>query len=176
MKSVLRTNTFLEVVLVAGLVALVAGGAVAAAVVAPHTTPSTAHGESFEVKPVVDVSFCINVPYGGTQGRPLTLSACGPAPTERWTFTKNSDGTNLFVDYQGMCVDAAGRKAGDGIALKVRSCSFVASQRSRFSSVGRIQISGTKMCLSIPRANSGAAVFLQTCDSSNSLQEFKLGQ
>jgi hypothetical protein len=42
MKSVLRTNAFLEFVLLAGLVALVAGGAVAPAVVAPHTTPGAA--------------------------------------------------------------------------------------------------------------------------------------
>lgn len=173
MKRAFRTTAFLYVALMAGLATLLAGTAVAVAMVRPHATPSTAHGEGLLVKSVVDPNFCIDVKPGPAVGRPLTLSACGFNVTQRWTFTKNSDGTNLFVDSQGMCVDTAGRKPGDGVAVTVRNCSFVTTQRFRFSSVGRFQLNGTKTCLSIPRANAAAPLFLEPCNSANMRQQFK---
>jgi len=172
MTKVFRRMAFLKVALV---VALFAGGTAAAvAVVAPPHTPSTAHGEGFEVRSNVNTYWCVDVAAGSTQGRPLTLSACSFYATQRWKFTKNSDGSNLMVDSQGMCVDTVGRKAGDGTAVKVENCSFVKSQRFRYSSTGRIQVSGTTTCLSIPRADAGAALFLETCSNSNPRELFKL--
>ncbi len=176
MTKAFRKIAFLQVALAVGLVTLFAGTAAAVAIVDPHTTPSTAHGEAFQIKSQVDTTFCIDVAAGGTQGRKLSLSACAPYATERWTFTKNSDGSNLLVESQGMCVDTAGRKPGDGVSLKVENCNFLKSQRLRFTSVGRIQASGTATCLSIPRAAAGVAVFLETCSASNPRQRFKLGQ
>jgi hypothetical protein len=169
-----RKTTILRVALTLGLVTVLGGGAVAVAVASPHASPSTAHGEGFQLKPQVNSSDCIDVVPGATQGRLLSLSLCSPVATQRWTFTKNSDGTNLFVDSQGMCVDAVGRKANDGIALKVMNCSFVKTQRFRYSSVGRIQVSGSTNCLSVPQGHVAAPVFLTTCNSSSPYQQFKL--
>ena len=174
MSSAIRRTRFLTATLTIGFVTVIGSSAVAVAVVNSHAALSTAHGEGLQIKSQVDPSFCIDVTAGATQGRALSLSACGGYATQRWTFTKNSDGSNLLVDTQGMCVDTAGRKAGDGVALKVRNCSFANSQRLQFTSAGHLQVSGTTKCVSIPRANAGAAVFLQTCNSSNPLELFKL--
>jgi hypothetical protein len=174
MTKVFRKIPFLKAALAAALVTLFAGTAAAVAIVEPHLPASTAHGEGFRIESWVDTSYCIDVEAGATQGRALTLSACSSNATELWTFTKNSDGSNLFVDSQGMCVDSVGRKAGDGVSVKVRNCSFVQSQRFRYTSLGRIQLSGTAACLSIPRAGAAAPLFLETCSNSNPRQLFKL--
>jgi len=177
MSKVFRRKAFLKVTVAAGLVAFFAGTTAAVAIVEPHTTPSYAHGGGYQVKSWVDTSFCIDVAPGGTQGRAVTLSQCfSAAASERWTFTKNSDGSNLIVDSQGMCVDSVGRKAGDGIAVKVRNCSFVKSQRFRVTNLGQIQLSGTTTCLAIPRAGAGVALLLETCSNSNPWQVFKWSQ
>ncbi len=165
-----------RVTLGGGLMLLVGGGAVAATNYLPRTTPSTAHGSNFQIKSAVDFSFCIDVPAGATPGRKLTLTACSPANTERWAFTENSDGTNLLIDDQGFCVDSVGRKAGDGISLQVLKCSFVKSQRFRYNSIGQMQFFETTNCVSLPRANAAAALFLEKCDSSKKRQQFKLAQ
>jgi len=174
MSDASRKIGILQVAVMAGLVTFLGGSAVAAAIVAPRATPSTAHGEGFQLRSHVDSNFCIDVPAGSTQGRQLSLGVCSLNATQRWTFTSNADGTNLIVDSMGMCVDAVGRKAGDGIALKVVNCSFVKTQRFRYTSVGRIQLSGTTSCLSIPRAGAAAAVFLENCNSATTRQQFKL--
>jgi hypothetical protein len=176
MTKVFRSIAFLKVALAVGLVALFAGTPAALATVEPHTTPSATWGESVQITSQLGTSFCIDVAPGGAQGRALRLWVCQPSSSERWTFTKNSDGSNLFVDSQGMCVDSVGRKAGDGISVKVRNCSFVKSQRFRVTSVGRIQLSGTTTCLSIPRAGAGVAVFLETCSNAKPGQVFKMSQ
>ena len=171
MTSAIRKTMILAI----GLVTVLGGSAVAVAVVNPYAALSTAHGEGFQIRSQLDPTFCIDVAAGATQGRPLSLSACLQGlQTQLWTFTNNSDGSNLLVDYMGMCVDTAGRKVGDGLALKVRKCSFVSSQRFQFTSVGRIQVTGTTKCLSIPRAAPAVAVFLETCNSSNPREVFKL--
>ncbi len=174
MTKVFRRTTFLKVALVAaGAGALLAGAAAAVAVVVPHT-PSTAHGGGFKIKSAVDYNWCVDVAPGSTPGRPVTLSACSSVATEQWTLTKNSDGSNLLVDSQGMCVDTVGRKANDGIGVKAMNCSFVKTQRFRYTSLGRIQLSGTSTCLSIPRAGLSAPLFLEACSNSNPREVFKL--
>ena len=60
------------------------------------------------------------------------------------------------------------------LAQKVENCSFVKSQRFRWTPLGRIQVSGTTTCLSIPRAGAGVAVILETCSNSHPTQVFKL--
>ena len=174
MTKVNHKMMFLRAALGAGLVTLMVGGAVAAANIGTRATSSTAHGANIQFKTQTDTNFCIDVAPGSTQGRKLSLSTCSPSATERWAVTRNSDGSNLFIDSQGLCVDAAGRKVGDGVALRVANCSFVKSQRFSFNSIGQFRISGTTMCLSIPRAVSAVAVFLETCNGSSARQQFKL--
>jgi hypothetical protein len=174
MTSAIRKTMWVRAALTIGLVTVVGSGAIAAASVAPHATPTTAHGGGFLIRSGVNQNYCVDVVAGATQGRALSLSACSQNASQRWTFTENADGTNVIVDSLGMCVDAAGRKAGDGVALRVVRCSFVKAQRASYSSVGRIQVSGTKNCFSVPQAHAGAPVFLATCSSAAPLEQFRL--
>ncbi len=176
MIRIVRTNALSRVAVGIGLVVALGSGAVAGASVHLLSTPSTAHGEYFQLKSQKDSTFCIDVDPQGTPGRSLFLSVCTAALSQRWTFTSNADGSNLLVNSQGFCVDAVGRTPGDGVALQVNHCNFAKSQRLHFTDAGNIQIGGTKNCLSYPRPGSGAAVFLQACGSLTALEEFKLAQ
>ena len=176
MTDAIRKTMFLRLSVAFGLLTFLGGSAVAVGVVEPNAKPSAVHGESIQFSSQANPSFCIDVAAGATQGRPLLLWVCTQSASQRWVLTKNSDGSNLFVDSQGLCVDSAGRKAGDGIALKVVNCSFVKSQRFRATLAGQLQVSGTAKCISIPRAGAGIAVFLATCDGSSPLQRFKSSQ
>jgi len=168
-------KTFPRMAIAIGL-AVVLGSSAAAAGVHLLATPSTAHGGGFQIETQKDTTFCIDVAPGGTPGSTLSLSMCAPYASQRWTFTSNADGSNLLVDSQGFCVDAAGRTPGDGVALQAVNCSFAKSQRLRFTSVGSIQIGGTKNCLSFPRPASGAAIFLDSCSNPLGVALFKLAQ
>jgi Ricin-type beta-trefoil lectin domain len=173
MFTVTKKTSLARAALGIGLVALLGGSAVAVAIVSPHTKPSVGHGAGIQFKAQLNQQYCIEVAPGTTQGRALTLSACSSGSSQRWMLTKNADGTNLFADVQGMCVDTAGRKAGDGVAVKVDNCTFGKTQRFRYTAASHLQLNGTTTCLSVPRANSGVAVFLQTCNGASLFQQFR---
>jgi hypothetical protein len=156
------------------LVALLGGALAVEASVTTRTTPSTAHGENFLFKTTLDTTFCIDEAAGATQGRAMFMFSCTTADTQRWAITKNSDGTNALIDSQGMCVDTTGRKAGDGLAIKVANCNFGKQQRFRYTASGLIQVSGTTLCFWIPLPADNAAVSLVKCRGSSAHEVFKL--
>jgi hypothetical protein len=138
--------------------------------------PTTAHGTNFQVKNGLDNNFCMDVAAGSTEGRALTLSPCTAAASQRWGFTWNSNDTNSVIDSQGMCVDAKGRKTGDGVSVVANKCHHGEAQKFTFTSTGHIIDIKTKSCLSVPRATGGAAVFLEACDDTKKQQNWKLAQ
>jgi hypothetical protein len=156
------------------VVASLAGVVHVAGSVSAAVTPSTAHGEHFLFELAVDRTFCIDEAPGNAQGRAVTLSACGTADTERWALTENADGTNAFIDSQGMCLDTTGRKIGDGIALKVFDCRFNDHERFSYTALGLVQVKSTDACLRVPGAANGTAVSLAKCDSTSTGEVFKL--
>jgi len=174
--SSVRKNMFPKVAVAIGLVAVLGSSAAAAAGVHLLAPPSTAHGGGFQLEAQKDTTFCVDVDPGGIPGSALSLSVCSAAASQRWTFTSNTDGSNLLVDWSGFCVDAAGHTAGDGVALQAVNCNFAKSQRLRFTSAGSIQIGGTKNCLSFVRVASGAAITLESCSNPLGVQRFKLAQ
>jgi hypothetical protein len=154
-----------------GLAASVAslGSAGAAGMPLP---PSTAHGANFLFESVLDTNFCIDVAPGTTEGRAVTLSACLTADTERWALTENTDGTNAFIDSEGMCLDSTGHKLGDGNPLEVFDCGFRGHERFSYTVDGLIQ--AKVGCLSVQAAATGTAVSLAPCDNTSKHEMFKL--
>jgi hypothetical protein len=160
------------VVVASGAVIAVGSTASAEAPLAVVTTPTTAHGTGFQVQSMLDTSFCIDVAAGAAEGRPVTLSQCTAAASQRWGFTWNTDQTNLLVEYQGMCLD--GRKPKPGVAATVAQCRFADPWRYVFTAEGLVQNVKTGQCLTIPRAGSGAAVYFDVCDITRTAQLWKL--
>ena len=145
------------------------------ALAAPPPQPaSTAHGENFLFKSAVDNSFCIDMSPGATEGLNVVLSACGTADTERWALTWNADGSNAFINSQGMCLDARQRKAGDGLAVRAYKCHFGENERWSYNAAGQIVEDHSGLCLSIPAAGAGAQVSFATCESTKNTQIWKL--
>jgi hypothetical protein len=161
-------------VVASGAVVAASNTASATVPLAAVTTPTTVHGTGFQVHSMIDTSFCIDVAPGATEGRPVTLSQCTAAASQRWGFTWNTDQTNVLVESQGMCVD--GRKPKAGVAATVGSCRFGDPWRYVFTAEGLIRNVKTDKCLTIPRAGSGAAVYFDVCDNTRSAQLWKLSQ
>jgi hypothetical protein len=65
MTSAIHKTKFLIATLTIGVVTVIAGSAVAVAVVNPDAARSTAHGEAFHIKSQLDQNFCITVAPGG---------------------------------------------------------------------------------------------------------------
>ena len=159
----------------ASLVAALAVGTLAVgASTTNHTAPSVGHGENIFFKTPLDTNFCIDEASGAAQGRTVYMNECNAGVSQQWALTKNADGTNSMIDQQGMCLDATGRKAGDGFPLKVYNCSFGKLQRLRYTPAGLLQFSSTDLCLSIQTAGYDVAVSLSKCNSSSLHQQWKL--
>ena len=170
-----RTVAVLAAVIVAVGAAVSVGTGPAASAdtsAAVVSTPTTAHGTGFQVKNGLDFNFCIDVEPGATEGRPVTLQICSGVATQRWGFTWNADQTNTIVDTMGMCLDGA--KPQPGVASTVKLCKFGDPWRFTYSSTGLIQNVKTGLCLDVPRANSGAAVFFNPCDDTKLSQQWRL--
>jgi len=152
-----------------------AAASVTPAAAAPVVLPaSTAHGEGFQIRSVSDPSYCVEVDAGATDLRSVTMAQCNVGSQQRWTFSWLASGLNELIEIQGMCVDVSSRKPGDGLAVPVTFCKGTKAEHLSFLPGGQIEFA--KGCLSIPRAGAGAAVFLEACDSTHTLQFWKLSQ
>jgi YD repeat-containing protein len=140
----------------------------------PALPPSTAHGVNFVLKSQIDNNFCIDVAAGATEGRKVTLSACGTVDTERWALTFDADGQNAMIDSQGMCVDVRGLKGNDGLPVSVYKCHFGENERFSYNATGQIVEVHSRKCLSVAGAVVGSAVSLADCDVTKKGQLWKL--
>ena len=129
-------------------------------------TATTIHGTEFQLETLVDQSFCVTSDNGTSEGREIRLQQCGSS-FGRFTFTDNSDGSNLIVDSQGMCLDGRVRPRDDGFPLKVVSCRFSDRFKWSYLANGEIQNALNGMCLRVPGAAANASVSLGTCDASD---------
>jgi hypothetical protein len=162
--------------------ALVVGATLATVVVAAHAAggldhtgaPSTARGSSLLIKSQIDNYYCVEVAGGTASGRAIRLEQCGATDTQRWTFTKDSDGTNLIVDSQGMCLDGRLPRATHLPGMPVNSCRFTSDERYTFLPSGMIKNVSSGRCLSVPGAAANAAVTLNKCDQTKKGEFWKL--
>jgi hypothetical protein len=138
--------------------------------------PSTAHGENFLFESEVDTNFCIDVQFGDTEGRQLTLGQCSTSPSQVWTLSYDVDNQNQMLDFEGMCVDARRRIAGDGIPLEVFKCANRASQKFSYTATGHLLELKSGNCLWVSGAVVGTAISLNACDDADKRQVWKLAR
>ena len=135
-------------------------------------TPSVIHGVNFQIKSEVDNLFCIQVESGTNEGRTITMQTCAAGDLQRWALSDNSDGTNLILDSQGMCLDGNFRRGEEGLARSVRTCGFENTSRFTYTSATLIRDEKNNMCLQESTAAANAAVSLADCDQTNVNQQW----
>ena len=167
LKTFMLVGAIVMSVMVARFSLLSEGGVAAA------FAPSSEHGAGLEIQSHLDSNFCIRVGDGATVGRSVTLAQCTVADVMRWTFTWNSDNTNLIVETQGMCLDGHYLSSRVGLPMRVVKCTTSNALHFTVSPAGHIIDVANNKCLFVPRAGAGARVFLVTCDSNIPNQVFQ---
>ncbi len=82
-------------------------------------------------------------------GTPVLIYQCHGRENQRWTVSRNTDGTSAIVGTGGLCLDVRGNGRGDGTPVQLWQCHFGANQRFRVLDDGRIQEVGTGKCLMV---------------------------
>jgi hypothetical protein len=82
-------------------------------------------------------------------GTPVFLYRCHGRENQRWTVTRNVDGTSAITGTGGLCLDVRGHGASDGTPVQLWQCHFGANQRFRVFDDGRIQEVQTGKCLMV---------------------------
>jgi hypothetical protein len=149
----------------------------AATTVDAVTTPTTAHGTNFLLKTQLDTNYCVAVESGTAPGRPITLAPCNTSDEmQRWALTWNEDNTNLFVDTQGMCIEARLRTTNQGQTASVQRCRFGDAWRFTYTPLGQIQEVKNGRCLSVAGAAGSLPVVFAPCDENSKGQFWKFAR
>jgi Ricin-type beta-trefoil lectin domain len=82
-------------------------------------------------------------------GTPVFLWRCHGQENQRWTLSRNGDGSSAVVGTGGLCLDVRGNGASDGTPVQLWPCHFGPNQRFRALDDGRIQEVATGKCLMV---------------------------
>jgi hypothetical protein len=149
-----------------GLSLLVAGATgVAVGAGSSAHTPPLVHGVNFQIKTVVDETFCVDT-NGETQssGPSVYLAKCNGHETQRWTFTDGADGTGVVVGSRGMCLSINHSVATS--PAQIASCTYATNQRFTVTAAGEIIEVRSGKCLTTSTAAAEQdPVFLTTCSA-----------
>jgi hypothetical protein len=144
-----------------GLALLVAG---AIGVASAHTPPLV-HGVNFQVKTVVDNTFCVETNTATpSTGPSIYLAKCNGHETQRWTFTDGANGTSVIVGSLGMCLSINHNVATS--PAQIASCTYGSNQRFTVTPAGEIIEVRSGQCLTTSAvAAEKDPVFLTTCSA-----------
>jgi hypothetical protein len=144
--------------LVAGAIGVTVGEGTSA-----HTPPLI-HGVNFQVKTVVDNTFCVETNTGSQSGLSIYLAKCNGHETQRWTFTDGADGTNVVVGSLGMCLSINHNVATN--PAQISSCNYGTNQKFTVTAAGEIIEVRSGKCLTTSAAAAEQdPVFLATCSA-----------
>jgi len=97
-----------------------------------------------------DGAFCMDAHADRkADGTPVTLWRCHGRENQRWTATRNTDGTSAITGTGGLCLDVRGNDRQDGTPVQLWQCHFGANQRFRIFEDGRIQEVASGKCLMV---------------------------
>ena len=82
-------------------------------------------------------------------GTPVYIFRCHGRENQRWTVTRNVDGTSAITGTGGLCLDVRGGGTRDGTPVQLWQCHFGGNQRFRVLDDGRIQEVGSGKCLMV---------------------------
>ncbi len=97
-----------------------------------------------------DDQFCMDA-QGDRKGdgTQVYLWLCHGLENQRWTITRNGDGTSTIVGTGGYCLDVRGNGTADGTPIQLYQCHYGPNQRFRVFDDGRIQEVASGKCLMV---------------------------
>jgi len=158
---------------------VLAAGAVVFGALDVQAGPPTVHGVNFQVKTLLDETFCMDAEIGnGQEGRRVTIGKCTGRGNQRWTFTDGADGSSVVVGDLGMCLDIRNHRVKDGTPIQIWRCHYGTNQRFVVTPSGRIKEVQSGKCLTVGKgpAAEHKPVFIDECDEQVKEQTWRLVQ
>ena len=127
-------------------------------------SPPLVHGVNFQVKSVIDETFCMeaNGPIATTAA--VQLAQCTGRGEQRWTFTDGANGSSLVVGKDGMCWDVD-HSVGGPRPLEVSTCTYRANQGFAVTPAGLIEEVQSGDCLTVTPQTTSGAIVLDRCEN-----------
>jgi len=153
-------------IIVGGSLALgkIGAGADTASAQPAAASPPLVHGVNFEVRSLIDETFCVEA-NGPTATTPaVRLALCTGRVEQRWTFTDGADGSSVVVGKDGMCWDVD-NSARDPKPLEVSTCTYRANQGFTVTPAGLIEELQSGDCLTVTPATTSGAIVLDRCQN-----------
>lgn len=127
---------------------------------------SLVHGADFQVRTLVDESFCIETDVAMSTPAPhVHLAKCTGAQGQRWTFTDGADGSSVVVNDLGFCLTV--ESGPEPRMLTVESCDYHSEQRFTVSAAGQLMPQHTDDCLTVSASVvPGNPIFVAECQNS----------
>jgi hypothetical protein len=151
-------------IIVGGSLALVKmnAGADAASAPAASSAPPLVHGVNFQIKSVIDETFCMEANGPAATTPAVQLAQCTGRVEQRWTVTDGANGSSVVVGKGGMCWDVDHSVKGPK-PLQVSACTYRGNQRFTATPAGLLMEVESGECLTVVAATTSGAVFLDRC-------------
>ena len=152
-------------IIVGGTLALGKIGAGADAASAPPAAPSPplVHGVNFQVKAVIDETFCMEANGPAATTPAVQLAVCTGEVEQRWTFTDGADRSSVVVGKDGMCWDVDHSARGPK-PLQVSTCTYRPNQRFTVTPAGLMKEVQSGQCVTVTPPTTSGAIFLDRCE------------
>jgi len=98
------------------------------------------------------------------EGTEIFVWRCHGRENQRWTVTKDQDGTATLIGTGGFCLDVRGQTAtANGTPVQLWRCHFQKNQRFSLGPDFRIREVESHKCLQALKPQDGSPVVLDTC-------------
>jgi hypothetical protein len=149
------------------------------------TAPPVALGYQGVVKPVAvkrqvfhspNPALCVDVQGdNAAQHANVRLSHCHGRENQRWDFGPGTNGAVQVGGIGGLCLSVMSAPAQGGSMTELLSCNGTLAEELRFYADGRIQELAGNKCLTASGVANDAPIILTTCDPTNPMQVWSLG-
>ena len=153
-------------IIVGGTLALgkVGAGADTASAQPEAASPPLVHGVNFQVKSLIDETFCMEANGPTATTAAVQLARCTGRVAQRWTFTDGASGSSVVVGNDGMCWDVDHSVKGPK-PLEVSTCTYRADQAFVVTPAGLIEDVQSGDCLTVTPPTTSGAVLLDRCQN-----------
>ena len=130
--------------------------------------PAADNGENFMLRLSAGADqFCLDAKDNRqNEGTPIFVWRCHGRENQRWTVTRDQDGTSVIVGTGGFCLDVRGQTSrANGTPVQLWRCHFLKNQRLAIAADGSIREAESGKCLQATRVADGAPVVLDTCQN-----------
>lgn len=98
------------------------------------------------------------------EGTPVYVWKCHGKENQRWTVTKDQDGSSILVGTGGFCLDVRGQTStANGTPVQLWRCHFLKNQRFTLTPDFKIREVESGKCLQALKPQDGSPVVLDDC-------------